>query len=70
MVVGGGNTAIDCARTALRCGAASVKIVYRRCREDMPAIAEEIEDAEREGVQLLPYRQPVEFVGAGAVSPW
>jgi NADPH-dependent glutamate synthase beta subunit-like oxidoreductase/ferredoxin len=68
VVVGGGNTAIDCARSALRCGAASVKIVYRRSREDMPAIAEEIEDAKREGVQLLAYRQPVEFLGSGAVS--
>jgi NADPH-dependent glutamate synthase beta subunit-like oxidoreductase/ferredoxin len=68
VVIGGGNTAIDCARSALRCGAATVKIVYRRGREDMPAIAEEIEDAEREGVQLLPYRQPVEFTGVGAVS--
>jgi 2-oxoacid:acceptor oxidoreductase gamma subunit (pyruvate/2-ketoisovalerate family) len=68
VVIGGGNTAIDCARTALRCGAASVKIVYRRSREDMPAIAEEIEEAQREGVQLLPYRQPVEFTGAGVVS--
>jgi ferredoxin len=45
-----------------------VKIVYRRSREDMPAIAEEIEDAEHEGVQLLPYRQPVEFTGTDAVS--
>jgi NADPH-dependent glutamate synthase beta subunit-like oxidoreductase/NAD-dependent dihydropyrimidine dehydrogenase PreA subunit len=68
IVVGGGNTAIDCARSALRCGASQVKIVYRRSREDMPAIAEEIEDAEREGVQLMPYRQPVEFTGIGAVS--
>jgi Pyruvate/2-oxoacid:ferredoxin oxidoreductase delta subunit len=68
VVVGGGNTAIDCARSALRCGAASVKIVYRRCREDMPAIAEEVKDAEREGVQLMPYRQPVEFLGHGFVS--
>jgi 2-oxoacid:acceptor oxidoreductase gamma subunit (pyruvate/2-ketoisovalerate family) len=68
VVIGGGNTAIDCARTALRCGAATVKIVYRRSREDMPAIAEEIEEAEREGVRLLPYRQPVEFVGSEAVS--
>ena len=68
VVVGGGNTAIDCARSALRCGAASVKIVYRRSRQDMPAIAEEIEDAEHEGVRLLPYRQPVEFTGNGAVS--
>ncbi|MDE1939796.1 MAG: FAD-dependent oxidoreductase, partial [Alphaproteobacteria bacterium] len=68
VVVGGGNTAIDCARTALRCGAASVKIVYRRGREDMPAITDEIEDAEREGAQILPHRQPVEFTGAGMVS--
>ncbi len=67
-VIGGGNTAIDCARSALRCGAASVKIVYRRSREDMPAIAEEIDDAEREGVQLHLHRQPVEFLGSGAVS--
>ena len=68
VVVGGGNTAIDCARSALRCGAASVKIVYRRARDDMPAIAEEIAEAEREGVQLLPYRQPVEFIGTDSVS--
>ena len=68
VVVGGGNTAIDCARTALRCGAASVRIVYRRAREEMPAIAEEVQDAEREGVQLLVHRQPVEFVGGGAVT--
>ncbi len=59
VVVGGGNTAIDCARTALRCGAGTVKLVYRRAREDMPAIAEEIAEAEREGVALLPYRQPI-----------
>jgi 2-oxoacid:acceptor oxidoreductase gamma subunit (pyruvate/2-ketoisovalerate family) len=68
VVVGGGNTAIDCARSALRCGAASTKIVYRRGREDMPAIGEEIADAEREGVEILPHRQPVEFSGSGAVS--
>lgn len=67
VVVGGGNTAIDCARTALRCGAASVKIVYRRSRADMPAIAEEIHDAEREGVEILAQRQPVELRGDGAV---
>jgi 2-oxoacid:acceptor oxidoreductase gamma subunit (pyruvate/2-ketoisovalerate family) len=68
VVVGGGNTAIDCARTAQRCGASSVKIVYRRARNEMPAIAEEIQDAEREGVELLVHRQPVEFLGNGAVS--
>ena len=68
VIIGGGNTAIDCARTALRCGAASVKLAYRRGREDMPAIAEEIESAEREGVRLLLHRQPVAFTGNGTVS--
>ena len=68
IVIGGGNTAIDCARSALRCGASSVKLVYRRSREEMPAIKEEIEEASREGVQLLTQRQPVAFVGKGAVS--
>jgi 2-oxoacid:acceptor oxidoreductase gamma subunit (pyruvate/2-ketoisovalerate family) len=68
VVVGGGNTAIDCARTALRCGAASVSIVYRRSRGEMPAIAEEVHDAEREGVEILVHRQPTEFVGAEAVT--
>jgi 2-oxoacid:acceptor oxidoreductase gamma subunit (pyruvate/2-ketoisovalerate family) len=68
VVVGGGNTAIDCARSALRCGAVSVKLVYRRGREDMPAIEEEIEEAELEGVRLVLHRQPVAFTGNGAVS--
>ncbi len=68
VVIGGGNTAIDCARSALRSGAASVKLVYRRSREEMPAIAEEVEDALREGVQLLPLRQPVAFRGVGYVA--
>lgn len=52
IVVGGGNTAIDSARTALRLGAESVKIFYRRTRAEMPAIKEEIEDALDEGVAL------------------
>jgi 2-oxoacid:acceptor oxidoreductase gamma subunit (pyruvate/2-ketoisovalerate family) len=68
LVVGGGNTAIDCARSALRCGAASVRLVYRRGREDMPAIEEEIREAEAEGVRLLVYRQPVAFMGNGRVA--
>jgi 2-oxoacid:acceptor oxidoreductase gamma subunit (pyruvate/2-ketoisovalerate family)/2-oxoacid:acceptor oxidoreductase delta subunit (pyruvate/2-ketoisovalerate family) len=68
LVVGGGNTAIDCARTALRCGAASVKLVYRRSRDDMPAIGEEIEEAEAEGLRLMVYRQPVAFTGPGSVT--
>jgi 2-oxoacid:acceptor oxidoreductase gamma subunit (pyruvate/2-ketoisovalerate family) len=68
VVVGGGNTAIDCARTALRSGARSVKLVYRRSRADMPAIAEEIEEAVREGVQLLAQRQPVAFIGIDKIT--
>jgi len=51
-VVGGGNTAIDAARTALRCGAQKVVLLYRRTQAEMPAEPEEIEDASREGVEL------------------
>jgi len=68
IVIGGGNTAVDCARSALRRGASSVKLIYRRSRKEMSAIDEEIEDALREGVQLLPLRQPVAFRGVGRVA--
>ncbi len=51
-VVGGGNTAIDAARTALRLGASHVSILYRRTRKEMPANVEEIEAAEHEGIRL------------------
>ena len=51
-VVGGGNTAIDCARTALRLGASTVKLLYRRTRAEMPANDSEIQDAIEEGVQI------------------
>jgi len=50
-VVGGGNTAIDCARTAKRLGAEEVRVVYRRTRAEMPAAAEEIEAMEKEGIK-------------------
>ena len=60
IVIGGGNTAMDCARTARRLGA-EVTVVYRRTRAEMPAIAEEIADAEREGVQLEYLASPVAF---------
>lgn len=63
VVVGGGNTAIDCARTALRCGASEVKLVYRRTRAEMPAAAEEIEAALHEGVQMTFLAAPLEVVG-------
>lgn len=63
MVVGGGNTAMDSARTAIRLGAAKVSIVYRRSREEMPAFNVEIEEALEEGVELLQLRNPVKFTG-------
>ena len=52
VVIGGGNTAMDAARSALRIGAAEVRVVYRRTRKEMPAIAEEIEQALEEGILL------------------
>jgi len=61
MVIGGGNTAIDAARTALRLGAANVDIIYRRSREEMPAFEPEIEEAEEEGVNIRILLNPVRF---------
>ncbi|MBN1692725.1 MAG: indolepyruvate ferredoxin oxidoreductase subunit alpha [Dehalococcoidales bacterium] len=52
VVVGGGNVAVDCARTCVRLGFKDVNIVYRRSREEMPAIADEVNEAEHEGVKL------------------
>jgi len=51
-VIGGGNAAIDAARVAVRLGARSVSVLYRRTRDEMPAYAEEIREAEREGVRI------------------
>ncbi len=59
VVVGGGNTAMDAARSALRLGAASVRIVYRRTRAEMPAIEEEIDEALEEGVAIDFLTQPL-----------
>lgn len=61
-VIGGGNVAMDSARTALRLGA-DVTIVYRRAREQMPARAEEIHHAEQEGVELKLLNNPVRIIG-------
>jgi glutamate synthase (NADPH/NADH) small chain len=63
-VIGGGNVAMDCARTALRLGA-EVRIVYRRSREELPARAEEIENAEEEGVVFDFLTLPVRYIGDG-----
>lgn len=62
-VVGAGNTAMDSARTALRLGADEVVLVYRRTRAEMPARAEEIENAVEEGVILRLQTNPVELTG-------
>jgi glutamate synthase (NADPH/NADH) small chain len=62
-VFGGGNTAMDSVRTALRLGADRAVIMYRRTVEDMPARREEVVHAEDEGVQIMPLVAPVEFLG-------
>lgn len=62
IVIGGGNTAIDCARTALRKGAKSVKLIYRRTQEEMPAEPYEVEEALHEGVEMLFLMAPNKIV--------
>jgi NADPH-dependent glutamate synthase beta subunit-like oxidoreductase len=62
-IVGGGNVAIDSARTAFRLGAKEVVIVYRRSREEMPANDEEIKQAEQEGIKIHYLAAPVGILG-------
>ena len=66
-VIGGGNVAVDAARTALRLGSEEVTILYRRGREQMPAYEDEIEEALEEGVRLELLRAPTRFLGQGGV---
>jgi glutamate synthase (NADPH/NADH) small chain len=68
VVLGGGDTGMDCVRTAIRQGAASVVCAYRRDRENMPGSRREVENAIDEGVQFLWQRQPLEIVGPGRVE--
>jgi glutamate synthase (NADPH/NADH) small chain len=63
VVIGGGNVAMDSARSALRLGAEEVCIVYRRSREELPARKEEIENAEEEGIICKFLAAPLQFVG-------
>lgn len=63
VVIGGGNSAVDAARTALRCGAEHVTIVYRRTRAEMPADPKELDEAEAEGVRILLLAAPKRILG-------
>ena len=74
IIIGGGNVAVDCARTCLRLGSKDVTIVYRRSRVEMPGRREEVEAAEREGVRIRFLAVPVKVltkgnkvVGAGCI---
>ncbi len=62
VIVGGGNTAVDCARVVLRLGTKNVQIVYRRSREEMPAYRNELADAEEEGIKINFLASPVRLL--------
>ncbi|MEM7242397.1 MAG: NAD(P)-dependent oxidoreductase [Pseudomonadota bacterium] len=68
VVIGGGDTAMDCVRTAVRQGATSVKCLYRRDRKNMPGSARETANAEEEGVEFVWLAAPKGFAGEGDVS--
>jgi glutamate synthase (NADPH/NADH) small chain len=67
-VIGGGNTAIDVARNAVRLGAEEVNVLYRRTRKEMPAYLHEYEAAVREGVRFQWLTAPLEFKGSGKIT--
>ena len=67
-VVGGGNVAMDCARTIKRMGAKEVKVIYRRAREQMPAEDKEVEDAINEGISFLYQNNIVKIMGTKKVE--
>ncbi|MBN9516751.1 MAG: NAD(P)-dependent oxidoreductase [Alphaproteobacteria bacterium] len=68
VVIGGGDTAMDCVRTAVRQGAKSVKCLYRRDRANMPGSQREVKHAEEEGVEFVWLSAPQAFLGKDAVS--
>ncbi|MDT8397543.1 MAG: FAD-dependent oxidoreductase [Pseudomonadales bacterium] len=68
IVLGGGDTAMDCNRTAIRQGAASVTCVYRRDEENMPGSRREVENSRQEGVRFLFNRQPLEIVAENGIA--
>ncbi len=63
VVIGGGNVAMDCARTAIRTGSSEVTIVYRRSRHELPARAEEVHHAEEEGIRFRLLTNPIQYIG-------
>ena len=68
IVIGGGDTAMDCVRTAVRQNAKSVKCLYRRDRENMPGSAREVANAEEEGVEFIWLSSPKEFLGKNKIE--
>ncbi len=68
VILGGGDTAMDCNRTAIRQNATKVSCAYRRDRENMPGSKREVSNAIEEGVEFLFNRQPIEIVGNGKVE--
>ena len=68
VVIGGGDTAMDCVRTSVRQKAKSVKCLYRRDRENMPGSAREVANAEEEGVEFIWLSSPKEFLGTNKIE--
>jgi len=68
VVIGGGDTAMDCVRTAIRQKAKSVSCLYRRDKKNMPGSAREVQNAEEEGVKFIWLSSPKEFAGKGKVE--
>ena len=68
IVIGGGDTAMDCVRTSIRQNAKSVKCIYRRDKENMPGSSREVSNAEEEGVEFVWLSSPKEFVGKNKVE--
>ena len=68
VVIGGGDTAMDCVRTSIRQNAKSVKCLYRRDKENMPGSAREVANAEEEGVEFVWLSSPKEFIGINKVE--
>ena len=67
-IIGGGNVAMDCARTIKKMGAQEVKVIYRRAEEQMPAEQKEVQDAKKEGIEFLFQNNVVRVIGKDKVE--